>query len=49
MNHKLVVKTIKRYYDNGIYTKEDVYKFVTNGTKTLYLTEEEYKSIVGEE
>lgn len=48
MKHSLVVKTIKRYYDNGLYTKEDVYKFVTNGNKVFYLTEEEYKEIVKE-
>lgn len=48
MNHKLLVKTIKRYYDRKLYSKEDVYRFVTNGTSTIYLTEEEYKSVVGE-
>lgn len=35
---------IKRFYDLGLYTKEQVYKFVEKGV----LTEEEYLQIVGE-
>lgn len=48
MDHSLLVKNIKRYYEKGLYTKEDVYKFVTNGTEKIYLTEEEYKTIIKE-
>ena len=35
---------IKRFYDLGLYTKEQVYKFYEKGIITL----EEYKRIVGE-
>ena len=35
---------IKRFYDLGLYTKEQVYKFYEKGIITL----EEYKIIVGE-
>ena len=38
-------KTVKRYYDQGIYTKEDVAKFVRKGA----ITPEEYKTITGDE
>lgn len=38
-------KIVKRYYDKGIYSKEDVAKFVLAGK----LTAEEYKQITGEE
>ena len=38
-------KIVKRYYDKGIYSKEDVAVFVKAGK----ITEEEYKSITGEE
>ena len=38
-------KIVKRYYDKGIYSKEDVKKFVEAGK----ITEDEYKDIVGEE
>jgi len=38
-------KSVKRYYDKGIYSKEDVAKFVQAGK----LTPEEYKEITGEE
>lgn len=37
-------KTVKRYYDKGIYTKEDVAQFVVAGK----LTAEEYELITGE-
>ena len=37
-------KLVKRYYDKGVYTKDDVMKFVTAGK----ITEDEYKEIVGE-
>ncbi len=37
--------TVKRYYDKGIYSKEDVAAFVEAGK----LTEEEYKLITGED
>ena len=37
--------TVKRYYSNGIYTKEDVYKFVKAGK----ITKEEYVEIICEE
>lgn len=36
-------KIVKRYYDEDIYTKEDVRKFVPKK-----LTEEEYELITGE-
>ncbi|GAA0106674.1 hypothetical protein UT300013_32980 [Paraclostridium sordellii] len=36
---------IKRYYDNGRYTKEEVKKFV----KLNKITEKEYKEITGED
>ena len=36
---------IKRFFDMGLYTKEQVYKFFEKGV----ITEEEYKSIVGGE
>ena len=36
---------IKKFYDMGLYTKEQVYKFAEKGV----ITEEEYKSIVEEE
>lgn len=35
---------VKRYYDRGIYDKDDVAKFVKAGR----LTAEEYKEITGE-
>lgn len=38
-------KIIKRYYDKGIYTKENVKVFVTAGKITL----EQYAGITGEE
>ena len=34
---------VKRYYDKGIYSKDDVKKFVKAGK----LTEEEYQYIIG--
>lgn len=37
-------KIVKRYYDKGIYSADDVKKFVEAGK----ITEEEYKDIVGE-
>ena len=36
---------VKRYFDRGIYSADDVYKFVKAGM----LTEEEYKQITGGE
>ena len=38
-------KTVKRYYDQGIYSKEDVVVFAEKGK----LTPEEYKEITGED
>jgi len=38
-------KVVKRYYDKGIYSDEDVAKFVV----ARRLTAEEYKSITGSE
>ena len=38
-------KIVKRYYDKGIYSAEDVAKFVVAGR----ITPEEYKEITGEE
>lgn len=38
-------KVVKRYYDKGFYSKEDVKKFVRAGK----ITPEEYKEITGEE
>lgn len=38
-------KTVKRYYDKGIYDKDDVATFVRAGQ----ITPEEYKMITGEE
>ena len=35
---------VKRYYDKGIYTKDDVKKFVAAGK----ITPEEYEKITGE-
>lgn len=35
---------VKRFYDKGLYSKEQVHRFVEKGV----LTEEEYRSIVGE-
>lgn len=40
----MMFKIVKRYYDNGIYTKENVATFVKAGK----LTAEEYKTITGE-
>lgn len=37
-------KIIKRYYDKGFYSKEDVKVFV----KASQITEEEYQEITGE-
>ena len=37
-------KIIKRYYDKGFYSKEDVKVFV----KVSQITEEEYQEITGE-
>lgn len=37
-------KIVKRYYDKGIYSADDVKKFVQAGK----ITEDEYKEIVGE-
>lgn len=36
---------VKRYYDKGIYSNEDVKKFVLAGK----ITPEQYKEITGEE
>lgn len=36
---------VKRFYDLGLYTKEQVATFVRRGV----LTEEQYKEIVGED
>lgn len=36
---------VKRYYDRGIYSKEDAAVFVASGA----ITAEEYKSITGED
>ena len=38
-------KIVKRYYDKGIYSADDVKKFVQAGK----ITEEEYNDIVGED
>lgn len=38
-------RIVKRYYDKGYYTKEDVKKFVASGD----ITAEQYKEITGEE
>lgn len=38
-------KIVKRYYDKGIYTKEDVKTFVKAGK----LTADEYKEITGDD
>ena len=35
---------IKRFYDLGLYTEEQVYQFVIKGV----ITEEQYRLIVGE-
>ena len=40
----MYVKIVKRYYDRGIYSKEDVAKFVMVGRLTL----EEYEEITGD-
>ena len=37
-------KIVKRYYDKGIYSKEDVSKFVAAGK----ITQEEYTLITGD-
>lgn len=37
--------TIKGYYDEGLYTNDDVKVFVNAG----WITEEDYKTITGEE
>lgn len=37
-------KTVKRYYDKGLYTEADVAVFVRTGK----ITKEEYKEITGE-
>lgn len=37
-------RVVKRYYDTGRYSKDDVKKFVKAGR----LTEEEYETITGE-
>lgn len=39
-----IFKTVKKYYDKGWYTKEDVASFVTAGL----LSPAEYEQIVGE-
>ena len=44
MEHSRLFNIVKRYYDEGIYTKDDVKKFVEKGK----LTPEEYKEITGE-
>ncbi len=38
-------KIVKRYYDRGIYSKEDVATFVRAGK----ITPEQYKEITGED
>lgn len=38
-------KVVKKYYDKGFYTKDDVMKFVMAGK----ITEEEYEEIVKED
>ena len=38
-------KIVKRYYDKGIYSKEDVATFVKAGK----ITAEQYKEITGED
>lgn len=44
MNKSVWYKAAKRYYDMGLYTKEQVAIFVIKGR----ITEEEYEEIVGE-
>ena len=44
MNKSVWYKAAKRYYDMGLYTKEQVAIFVVKGR----ITEEEYKEITGE-
>lgn len=39
-----IYNVVKRYYDSGRYTKENVAKFVTAGR----ITKEEYQLITGE-
>lgn len=38
-------KVVKRYYNKGFYTKDDVKKFVASGD----ITEAEYKLITGDD
>jgi uncharacterized XkdX family phage protein len=38
-------KYIKKYYDEGIYTKDDVKVFVAQG----YITADQYKQITGDD
>lgn len=42
---KTMFKIVKRYFDKGIYSKEDVSVFVTAGK----ISSTEYKEITGEE
>ncbi len=44
MEHSRLFNVVKRYYDEEVYTKDDVKKFVENGK----LTQAEYKEITGE-
>ncbi len=39
---------IKKYYDNGVWSKARVYNAVTNPVSKPWLTPEEYKEITGE-
>lgn len=44
MEHSTIFYIVKRYYDDGTYTKDDVKKFVVKGK----LSPDEYKEITGE-
>ena len=44
MNHSKNFEKIKKWYDSGLWSKEQVYKAVEKGQITL----DEYKEIVGE-
>lgn len=44
MEHSRLFNTVKRYYNSGIYSKDDVKKFVVAGK----ITAQEYVEITGE-
>jgi hypothetical protein len=47
-DHSPKFDKVKKYYDDGLWTKEMVYNMVTNPKSKPWITAEEYEEITGE-